>query len=182
MKQRRRSLTAQEIAQKSSAITALFTSLPIYQSAACIMTYLSAFREPDTAALIAACQAAQKKIVVPVTHMDTRQLTLSYLRTPADVIKGAYGISEPMHIVPASESEIDIIIIPGLAFDQSGSRLGFGEGYYDRLLQHTHAYKIGFCYDFQLIEHIPVQRHDIPVDMIITETQVLTLNGGSHAI
>lgn len=181
MKQRRRALTATEIAAKSRCITSQFLSSEQYLRASCIMVYLSAFHEPDTAALIDRALADGKRIVVPITHTDTHTLTLSYLTDRGSLTKGAYHISEPAQIIPASERDLDAIIVPGLAFDTYGNRLGFGAGYYDRLLSDTSAIKVGFCYDFQLIDTLVAENHDIPMNMLITETKILQFTGDNHA-
>ena len=86
--------------------------------------------------------------------------------------KGAHGIPEPTEIVPISIEEIEIILVPGLAFDKTGARMGFGKGYYDKLLETRKAIKIGICYDFQLLDKIPSEPHDVPMDIIITEKRV----------
>lgn len=181
MKQQRRALTLNDIAEKSCSIISQFLSLEQYLSASCVMVYLSAFHEPDTAALIHHALSNNKRVVVPITHIDTHTLTLSYLTDYRSLRKGAYHILEPVHIIPASTQDIDIITIPGLAFDRRGNRLGFGAGYYDRLLSETTALKIGLCYDFQLVDALAAEKHDIPMDMLITETKILQFTGGKHA-
>ena len=73
-------------------------------------------------------------------------------------------------------SEIELIIVPAVAFDRNGNRLGRGKGFYDRLLQTTSATKIGVGYDFQLIEEIPAEPHDIPMDMVITQKHYIKIS------
>jgi 5-formyltetrahydrofolate cyclo-ligase len=90
-----------------------------------------------------------------------------------DMARGAYGILEPVSIKKAEVSDIDLIIVPGIAFDINGGRCGFGKGYYDRLLCESKAKKIGLCYDFQLVREIETDEHDIPMDMIITERRII---------
>lgn len=89
-----------------------------------------------------------------------------------DLKKGAYGILEPSVVKTADEKDIDVILVPGLAFDRHGGRMGFGKGYYDRLLETSIAVKIGLCYDFQLFDTIPTESHDVPMDFIITEKEI----------
>lgn len=82
---------------------------------------------------------------------------------------GAFHIEEPSGNNTVDESEIELIIVPAVAYDRKGNRLGRGKGFYDRLLSTTQAVKIGVGYEFQLIDEIPVEPHDVPMDMIITQ-------------
>ena len=86
---------------------------------------------------------------------------------------GAYNIMEPDVDSYFPVEKIELIIVPGVAFDKQKNRLGRGKGYYDRLLSNTNALKIGICYDFQLVEEIPTNPHDIKMDMIITPNCVI---------
>ena len=88
---------------------------------------------------------------------------------------GSYNIIEPIG-TPIPASEIDLIIVPGVAFDKSGNRLGRGKGFYDRLLHNLSAIKIGVGYDFQLIEKINTEPHDIAMDAIITPSNSIIFN------
>lgn len=173
MKAVRRSLTDEEISAKSENIISRFIMLEEYKKARELSVYMSAFKEPDTLPLIMHSMDLNKKIAVPVSNTDTRTLTLAYLGDNANLKKGAYGISEPELIIAADKNDIDIIAVPGLAFDKTGNRLGFGMGYYDNLLADMSAVKVGFCYDFQLMELLPAEEHDISMDIIITETKII---------
>lgn len=173
MKKLRRSLTAEEIAQKSEIISDKLFMQSVFSDAETVMVYLSAFKEVDTAPIIQKLYKLNKKVIVPISNTETETITLSYLRSSSFMRKGAYGIWEPETIIPANETDLDIVLTPGLAFDKSCRRIGFGKGYYDKLLCRTDAYKIGLCYDFQLTESILTDRHDIPMDMIITEKNII---------
>ena len=84
------------------------------------------------------------------------------------------GILEPIEALPIKHSTIDSVIVPGIAFDSQGNRLGFGKGNYDRFLKRaTHAVKIGLAYDSQMVESIPSQEHDVPMDFVVTPTRIL---------
>lgn len=89
---------------------------------------------------------------MPITDIESGTLSLSYINSMDDMEKGAYGILEPKTVRTADENNIDVILVPGLAFDRNGGRMGFGKGYYDRLLESSNAVKIGLCYDFQILE------------------------------
>lgn len=87
---------------------------------------------------------------------------------------GAFHIEEPSGDDTVDESEIELIIVPAVAYDRKGNRLGRGKGFYDRLLSTTQAVKIGVGYEFQLIDEIPVEPHDVPMDMVITQYTRIT--------
>lgn len=90
--------------------------------------------------------------------------------------KGAFNIQEPIGNNIIHPKSIELIIVPGVAFDYTGTRVGRGKGYYDKLLSNTNALKIGICYDFQLIKHAPRELHDIAMDAIITPNHQIILN------
>lgn len=88
---------------------------------------------------------------------------------------GAFHIEEPSGNDLADPSEIELIVVPAVAFDRKGNRLGRGKGFYDRLLKTTNAIKIGVGYEFQVFDELPSEPHDVPVDMIITQTETIIL-------
>ncbi len=89
---------------------------------------------------------------------------------------GSFQIEEPTGDDLTDPAEIELIIVPAVAFDRNGNRLGRGKGFYDRLLQTTRATKIGVGYDFQLLEEIPAEPHDIPMDMVITQKHYIKVS------
>lgn len=178
MKQRRASLTPEQVAEKSREIFRRLREMPCFQGAKTVMAYVSAFQEPDTTAFIEACLAAGKQVIVPVTDLRSNTLSLSYLSSVQELQKGAYGILEPVVFRRAQPLEPELILIPGLVFDMAGGRTGFGKGYYDRLLPETRGLKIGICYDFQIVPHIDTAPHDIPMDMILTEKREIIRKEG----
>lgn len=173
MKKLRRELSAEEIQKKSAEITSVLFSLDCFKTAKTIMVYLSAFREVDTSAVIDRLVTDGKKLVVPVCNVDDCTIIPSYITGFDDMHRGAYGIWEPDEIKEAEVSDIDLIIVPGIAFDVKGSRCGFGKGYYDRLLYESRAVKIGLCYDFQIVEALETDEHDIPMDIVISERRMI---------
>lgn len=90
--------------------------------------------------------------------------------SPDGLQSGAYGIAEPTGATPADPQTMELIIVPAVAFDRKGNRLGRGKGFYDRLLAETRATTIGVAYDFQLLYEIPTEPHDTPVHIVITES------------
>ena len=90
---------------------------------------------------------------------------------PADLQRGAFGIFEPTGELFTDYNTIDVAIIPGMAFDAKGHRLGRGKGYYDRFLAKLSpsTYKIGLCFSWQLVDYVPTDEHDIPMDEVIVQ-------------
>lgn len=165
-------MTADEVREKSARIQKRLFGFEKYTNAKTVMLYISAFKEPSTLEIIKNALNCGKRVVVPVSDTDAEEIIPSYLDDINDLRKGAYGIPEPKTIKPASAADIDFILIPGLAFDAKGNRLGFGKGYYDKLLRETAAEKTALCYEFQLFDKIPADRHDVPMNTIITEENI----------
>lgn len=89
---------------------------------------------------------------------------------------GAFHIEEPQGDCTVDPADIELIIVPAVAYDRNGNRLGRGKGFYDRLLATASATKIGVGYDFQLVDEIPAEPHDVPVDMVITQTSYIVVD------
>lgn len=172
MRAMRRAITADEVKEKSAQIQKQLFSFEKYINAKTVMLYISAFKEPSTTEIITDALNSGKRVVVPVSDTQTETIILSYLGDISDLQKGAYGILEPKTIKPADAADIDFVLIPGLAFDKHGNRMGFGKGYYDKLLCSTAAEKTALCYEFQLFNAIPASSHDVPMNTIITEENI----------
>lgn len=130
------------------------------------MLYHSLKDEVDTHAFIRKW-SREKRILLPVVTGDDLELRL--YTGPEDLTVGAYGIEEPTGALFTDYSAIDLIVVPGVAFDRDGNRLGRGKGYYDRLLPRIpSAYKIGICFPFQVVDEVPAEPFDIRMDEIIT--------------
>ncbi len=173
MRGKRRELTCEEVSEKSRLIEEKLFSLECMKNAKNICTFISSFKEPDTWGIIKRLWKTDCGVIVPISDMTDNTLSLSYIDSETPLKKGAYGILEPSEIKAANIDDIDIILVPGLAFDRSGGRMGFGKGYYDRLLCESDAKKIGLCYDFQVFDKIPSESHDVPMDFIVTEKEIL---------
>ncbi len=172
MKSERKALTEEFIKSSSEAICDRVLSLDPVKCARCIMLYMSSFKEPDTLVLLKKLWKMGIKTAVPVSDADTFTITPSFISSTDDLIKGAYGISEPRVVVAANIRELDLALIPAVAFDKYGNRLGFGKGYYDRFLAEFLGTKIGIGYDFQVADFIPNDPYDIKMDLIVTEKRI----------
>lgn len=114
-----------------------------------------------------------KKLYLPRVNGDNLDI-LPYCATCLQ--SGAFNIEEPTGDDVVETSEIDLIIVPGVAFDSEGNRVGRGKGYYDRLLAEARAVKIGVGYDFQLVESIDAEAHDVKVDAVVTDLRCIFIS------
>ncbi|MFZ5753176.1 MAG: 5-formyltetrahydrofolate cyclo-ligase [Bacillota bacterium] len=172
---RRESLSWLEVQGKSHEITQRVLFLPEYKKAETILIYLAYNKELDTSAIMQTAWQQKKKIVVPVCQPRDRSLLLSELLDFNELAPGTWGILEPKaeFLRPVPVQNIDLLIIPCVAFDREGYRLGYGGGYFDRFLPaiRSDCTKVGLAYDFQLLDELPREPHDTAVDIIITESR-----------
>ena len=152
--------------QHSAKILAALEAHPAFRAAKTVLLYHSLNDEVDTHDFIRKW-SNKKQILLPVVVGN--ELELRLYTASEDMQISSYGIKEPVGEVFTDYDFIDFIVVPGVAFDQKGNRLGRGKGYYDRLLpQIPSAYKAGICFPFQLVEEVPTEPHDIRMDIIIT--------------
>ena len=168
-KEFRNNMTENEVKEKSSLASDCFLKSEFYKNAKCIMLYTRLGNETDTKDIINQALSDNKKLVFPVTDGKSGKITLYYADGSTEFVIGTFSVSEPKNSDLADPLAIDVILIPGIAFDKSGNRVGFGKGCYDMFLPKTKAIKIGFCYHFQICDKIPADQHDIKMDYIITE-------------
>lgn len=136
-----------------------------FQKAQVILAYWSMDDEVYTHEFVAKW-SAQKTLLLPSVRgeeLDIRYFEGEELLCPGE----GYAIPEPVGKLFQDLKQIDLIIVPGVAFDVRGGRLGRGKGYYDKILKQTDAYKVGVCFDFQLVEQVPTEEHDIKMDLVI---------------
>ncbi|MBQ9362231.1 MAG: 5-formyltetrahydrofolate cyclo-ligase [Bacteroidaceae bacterium] len=141
---------------------------PQWADAETILLYHALSDEVNTDALIEQALREGKNVLLPVVVADDLELRTYTSRESMKV--GAYGILEPTGPVfpPSEYRQIQLVIVPGMAFDSAGHRLGRGKGYYDRLLPRlTKAFKMGICWNFQFLGQIPAEIHDVKMDEII---------------
>jgi len=160
-----------------AAIVARLKALPSFQSARTALLTLSFRSEWDTLPLARAALDAGQTVVVPRVNVPARMLELHAIADPLrDVAPGHNGIPEPLpHCPIVAPAAIDWVLVPGVAFDRTGRRLGYGGGYYDRLLPSVpgHAPRIAGAFCVQIVERVPAGPHDASVDAIITEAEVI---------
>ena len=160
-----KALTAQQKADKSTLILSCIASSESIKSAKTVALYASLSDEVQSFELIELLSQT-KRVVLPRVAGDDMDF---YPYTPSSLKVGAFGIEEPQGSEPISPDEIDVIVVPGVAFTTDGKRCGRGKGYYDKYLSRSgfRAIKIGVCYAEQLAEDIPNEPHDIVMDYMI---------------
>jgi 5-formyltetrahydrofolate cyclo-ligase len=169
MLQRLRSQKEDERERKSCIIQQKLFRLKAFKKAERIMLYLSFAGEVKTDNIIKEAQRAGKKIFIPVCDTKTHTIKPSMLISGARFKKGPYGIPEPLRKIYGTAEDLDIVIVPGLAFDMQGNRLGRGKGYYDRFLKGfwQKTYSIGLAFDFQILPCLPTTENDLSVDKVL---------------
>ncbi|MEG1142112.1 MAG: 5-formyltetrahydrofolate cyclo-ligase [Clostridia bacterium] len=167
------------ISDHSSIIIKKLLSMECIQNSKNIMLYLDFNNEVQTSELVNKLIGLKKIVYSPITITKERKLIPCRITNLEDNIKiGAYGIREPKKdCYPSIDiSDIDIVIVPAVAYDKNRYRLGYGGGYYDRFLNNSKnsAITIGIAFDFQIFDEIPKESHDAQLDYIITETTILS--------
>ncbi len=160
------------------AIASSVIGLDEYRQARTVLCYVSLPEEVATEEIIATSRQLGQQIVVPYCHNGV-DLKLFRLDDPAQLVPGTFNVREPdlklrrdpsRHVEPL---QLDLVITPGVAFDAHGGRLGFGKGYFDRLLrQATRAIYIGLAYEAQIVPAVPVLDHDVRVHCVVTERAI----------
>lgn len=163
-------LPDQFVKQASKQITNQLIALPTITGAAVIGAYLPASHEVDTQSLIDWCLIHKKRVVVPASDEASGKYRYVRFRNWQQTRVGRFGIKEPYPIEPVNPTTIEVAVVPGLAFDQFGNRLGFGSGIFDHLLAHLRSDcpKIGVCFTEQVLDDLPVEKHDVRVDYVFT--------------
>jgi 5-formyltetrahydrofolate cyclo-ligase len=185
MAERRAGLPAAEREACARAASARFLTLPELagtsaDAPACVSAYVAVRGELDPAAAVEALRAERATVVLPrIGSRQPPRLAFHVVTAAGELCAGPFGLTEPLATcaeVPVAD--IDVMLVPGLAFDASGRRLGYGGGYYDGAARELRASNgrgllVGFAYDFQVVDACPVEAHDVAVDLVVTERRVL---------
>ena len=167
--QKRRMLAAEERCSLSESILSQLEKMTVFREAKTVLLYYPKNNEVDVLPLFKRYKR-DKTLLLPVTHRD--RMTTHPYEGNDKMHRGKFGIPEPT--TPEFQGKIDVIIVPAVAFDRAGNRLGRGGGYYDRFLKkQPHATLIGVGYDFQLVDEVPVRKHDQKVHRIILPSQTI---------
>lgn len=181
---KRSNLSRNEINAKSGKIENRLFALPEFQRAKTVMFYASFRNEVATGKMMRNAMKIKKKVAVPVVHGE--KIVAYEIRNPKKELgKGSFGIREPKKEFRrrVHRKEIDLVVVPGVVFDERGGRLGYGRGYYDRFLG-TKSVKmtmnrshqcalVGLAFDLQIAGEIPLKKTDVKVDKIVTESTII---------
>ena len=179
LRQQVRSILAQmapeEIATKSARATERLVETAEYARAEVIMVFLSLPSEVDTTSMVLRSWQDHKRVLAPRVSWEQRRMMPTEIRSLThDLIESAMGLREPVSGAPIPISIIDMVIVPGLAFDAHGNRLGRGRGFYDRFLAHPEFTGVtcGFAFASQVLPEVPAGPLDRPVSMLVTDKKV----------
>ena len=159
-------MTEAEIAEKSEALARLFLESEEYRSARSIYGYLPYNQEVRTVSMLEQAIRDGKRVAVPKCYGD--DMRFIWMEDLSMVEKGYAGIPEPIADGPAADDPTALVLMPGLAFDPEGRRIGYGGGFYDRFLaaEPNHP-TLALCYDFQMLQELETEEFDIPVDQVL---------------
>ena len=168
---KKRALSAAEIEARSAVLAKKLFATEQYRAARSLYAYLSFNQEVRTDPIIQRAWADGKRVAVPKVVGD--EMVFIWIDSFEGLApQGAFHIMEPIEDGPVAGDATALILMPGLAFDPQGHRVGYGGGYYDRYLAaQPHHPTVALCYDFQLYDHLDVDDYDVPVDTIIADTQ-----------
>lgn len=182
---RRGALTRIEVAAMSRKVIERLLELEEYRKASTIMTYLNFRNEVETTGLVRQAMADGKRVVVPITDLPNRRIIPSLLvNFPEDVEPGPLHILEPKAsaVRLCNPALIDLIIVPGVAFDLVGYRLGYGGGFYDRFLPLTkpEAVYVGLSFELQILPRLASNTYDVPVHYVVTEKRMIKITSANR--
>ena len=167
----RDALTAQTVASASERICQRLIEWPVFRQAQTVMAYMAFGNEISLLPLMD--QSRDKRWVIPRTVTEPGPRLILHLYDPARLVRHRFGMLEPDVSLPVIEpGELDLVLVPGLAFDRRGYRLGYGGGFYDRFLPHVTARQVGIVSTVLLVEHVPNGRFDQRVDYVASESGI----------
>ncbi len=178
--EKRDAITPSEKKEKDVLIRQRLLALPEFNIAKTILFYASFKTEVDTISIIEESLKSGKAVLVPKVDKANHILRIYEIKGLKEISPGYMGIPEPSLSSDRLReiNDVDLVIVPGVGFDRSGNRLGYGAGYYDILLSRIRGIVpiVALAYTEQLLDSIPSQKHDIKVDMIVTDEQVITVS------
>ena len=166
IREQKRAMTPQQIESASQKLVELFLATEQYRQAKTIYGYLPYNQEVRTVPLLEQALADGKKVAVPKIYGD--EMRFIYLADLNQVEKGYSGILEPIENGPLGDDPTALVLMPGIAFDKEGHRIGYGGGFYDKFLaKEPNHPTVALCYDFQIVNELPTEEFDIPVDLVL---------------
>ena len=166
IREKKRAMTAEEIEAKSARLGELFAQSELYRQAKTIYGYMPYNQEVRTVPMLERAIRDGKRVAVPKCYGD--EMRFLYLDDLNAVEPGYAGIPEPVADEPVADDETALVLMPGMAFDPQGHRIGYGGGFYDKFLAKEPDHPtLALCYDFQMLEHLETEEFDIPVDCVL---------------
>ena len=166
IRQQKRAMTEEEIVTKSRQACRLLMDHDLYKNARTFYGYLPYNQEVRTTPLLEQAIRDGKRVAVPKCYGD--EMKFIYLDDLTKVEPGYANIPEPIADGPIADDPTALVLMPGLAFDPEGHRVGYGGGFYDKFLaQEPHHPTVALCYDFQMMPHLETEEYDIPVDLVL---------------
>lgn len=175
LKSRLKGMSPDDIQHQSEVIVQQLKSIYAPEKSSTIMLYMPMPTEVNVLSLLKSWVASSQRVCVPVVNWETREMTAKHIQSIDQPMKQLkFGLQVPESGVEIDPAEIDFIVVPGLGFDRQGDRLGRGGGFYDKFLSNEsmNAIRCGICFDCQIVEHIPVEEHDIRMNLVITDQYV----------
>ncbi len=172
LKEKRDNLPKEEVEKLSLPVVERIKGLPQYGKAKTVMLYHPLGNEVDLTPLMEEIWRDSKKVLLlPKITADGEMVAVE---VPGRELlrKGKFNIVEPIGGKIVKPEKIDFVAVPGVAFDKRGCRLGLGKGFYDRFLPRVKGFKVGVAYDFQIVDEVPCEGHDVPLDAVITPTTI----------
>ena len=171
---KRKKLSKTWVVKQSKKIHKCLIATKEFKKASTVMFYITKDNEVDTSSMIKYALSKNKTVCVPCVDNTNYTMHPAIINNlDKDLVSGNYCILEPSNRNNKPKN-IDLIITPGIAFDKNGHRLGWGKAYYDKFLEKTgDLLKIGLGFDFQIVENLPIDSHDIPMDIVITEKRTI---------
>ncbi len=166
-------LSAEQRTSKSREIEKRLISLPEFNASQAVLFFAAFKSEVDTAPMIRNALASGKRVILP--KVAGKELSLFEIKDfDRDVSLGSWNIPEPHEAMPARMAEVDLVVVPGVAFDEQCNRIGYGAGFYDKLLASFRGSTVAIAFEVQIVHSVPIDSHDIPVQKIVTEKRVIT--------
>jgi 5-formyltetrahydrofolate cyclo-ligase len=172
---KRRELSQEQVITRSLALQQRFLALSEFGLAHVLALYAPIHQEVETSAIAAQALGTGKTLLYPA--VEGSEMQFRQVRGLDELVPGRFGIPEPSGAA-WNPQQADLIVVPGVAFDRLGRRIGYGKGYYDKSLHRLEGSGrlVGFCYDFQLFEEIVGEPHDVTMDLIVTDMRVVRVN------
>lgn len=174
-KRLRLDMSADERLKADKSISERVLSLPEYKNADAVFAFVSKDIEVNTEDIINTALSDGKRVAVPLCHLEDTSMDFYYIDSYDELKRGCFGILEPDagKCEKAVPDDIPLMLVPGLAFDKKGYRVGFGKGFYDRFISDYRGLKVGICYSGCVVNTLPADCFDRPVNIVITDKYIL---------